>query len=39
MQPPDWYGEALLLILALILITLAMGGVVVDCKISCAFSF
>ena len=28
MQPPDWYGEALLLILALILITLAMGGVV-----------
>jgi hypothetical protein len=29
MQPPDWYGEALLLILALILITLAMGGVVI----------
>ena len=28
MQPPDWYGEALLLILALILVTLAMGGVV-----------
>jgi hypothetical protein len=28
MQPPDWYGEALLLISALILVTLAMGGVV-----------
>jgi hypothetical protein len=28
MQPPDWYGEALVLTLALILVTLAMGGVV-----------
>jgi hypothetical protein len=28
MQPPDWYGEAVVLILALILVTLAMGGVV-----------
>jgi hypothetical protein len=28
MRPPDWYGEAVVLILALILVTLAMGGVV-----------
>jgi hypothetical protein len=28
MQPPDWYGEAVALILALTLVTLAMGGVV-----------
>jgi hypothetical protein len=27
-MPPDWYGEALVLTLALILVTLAMGGVV-----------
>jgi len=29
-EPPDWYGEAIFLIAALIFVVLSMGGIIVS---------